>query len=256
MSSLFTADFLSPYGLQKLEGARRRKDWGEYVGRFLVLVYLLEARPHYCFGNPVFKWPDGNLRSPRAELVRACLEWCRVILMRDKEYVLATRVLLSVALPHARRLAIIRNNPTPLDVEKLLTECLCQLQLKAFFRWEEKCTDEMGPRLLEWAIRNLKFLRQDTEYIEALQFLYLDDGVTSVRQAQLREARTRFIKHGDTKRSERASRLLLPNSDQEGKFNHSQVKVDPLSACARFSYLHEPYAPIELLEFYSNFIKK
>lgn len=252
---MIRSSFLSPFGFQKLEKARKDKDWGEYVGRMYVLVRLIDARPHECFGSPRYEWPEGTLTSPRADLVRACLEWCREILMKEKEYILAARVILSIALPQVRQLVILKKNPTTFEVQTVLAECLSELQLRAFFRWEKSPTNDMGPRLLEWAIRNRKFLHQGTEYIEALQFLYLESGSTSVRQSQVREAHKRFIQNRDDIRTKQAAGLLLPNSGSRKEFSHTEVSVEPLSACVDLELLKLPYLPVEHQEYYESFIK-
>jgi hypothetical protein len=246
--------FLSPFGLQKLEQARARGDWGEYVGRMAALVCLIDARPWGIRGAPEYQWPEGTIRSPRAELVRACLEWCRRGLMPKEEHVLAVRVLVSVALPHARRLVIVRApNPTELDVRALLAECLAQLHIQAFLEWEKtRIGRDTGPRLLEWAIRALRFLRRDTEYVEALQFLYLESGDTLVRQAQLSAARRRFLKKPDPKRASLAAGLLLPNSDLRKDFVHSEVRIEPLSACPE--KLRVPYIAVEHDKYYQSLL--
>lgn len=247
---------ISPFGIQKMEKAREVGNWGEYVGRMTILVRLIDAQPHLVFGSHLFDWPEGSIRSPRAELVRACLEWCRVILMKEGEYILGVRVLLSIALPQVKQVIPLSHNPTEHDVRVVLAELLCGLQLKAFFRWEKDPRGDMGARLLEWVLRNKQFLHQDTEYIEALQFLYLTPSDVSVRQAQVREALRRFQKKSDTERAKQAAGLLLPNSDTGKEFDHSEVGLEPLSACVSLEILRLPYFPVEHLDYYEAFVVK
>lgn len=252
------ADFISPFGLRKLALAREKEAWGEYVGRLLVLVRLLDARPHRCFGSVVFQWPKGYVHGVRTELVLASMEWCNTTLIKEEQFILAARVLLSVALPQVRRIAVKRNDayPTEHGVRRLLAEVLSYLQVKAFHNWEKAPTGDTGPRMLEWAIQNLKFLHKDTSHLEALQFLYFDPGDTLVRQAMLSSAFKLLTSQKDDVRAARAQSLLLPLVDHSKSVKHGDHPITPLSACARLESLRVPYIPIESREYLKSFEQK
>jgi hypothetical protein len=153
--------------------------------------------------------------------------------MPASDYMLAVRVLATVALPQVRQIVVVvRNTPTEHEVLCVLAECLAELQLRAFYRWEKRtaASGDTGVRLLEWAIRTKRFLRLDTGLEEGLQLLYLRPPDTTLRQAHLREARKCFVRAQDNFRVKQVDGLLLPNTDTDEKFDHSEVV--PLSACA------------------------
>ena len=244
---------ISPFGLQKLKTAETR-DYGEYVSRLLVLVRLLDNRPYHSSGTVSFEWPKGRVYGYRSHLVLACMKWCRDFLVPNGKYILAVRVLLSVALPQVRRLKIF---PTPAypkehDVQCLLALVLSQLQIKAFLKWEQSRNDDLGPKMLEWAIRHLKFLGEKTEHLVALQYLYYDPGDNLVRQAMLSKAYDFFNREKDTVRIALVQSLLTPLADTSAKIT---ISIPPVSACVGLDLIKVPYVPIDTQQHERDFSK-
>jgi hypothetical protein len=245
---------ISPFGLEKLQQAET-KDYGEYVSRLQVLVRLLDNRPYHSFGTVTFVWPEGKVYGYRSQLVRACMHWCRQYLCKNNEYLLAARVLLSVALPQVRRIKVFPTAayPRELEVKRLLAHVLCKLHIKAFYRWEEERNDDLGPKMLEWAIRHLRFLGEPTERWTAMQYLYYDPQDNSMRQAMLRKARDYFERQKDTLRAARARSLILPLADAEAEIS---IFIEPVSACARLQFIKEPYVSLDTRQHKRDFTKK
>ena len=244
---------ISPFGLHKLLTAESR-DYAEYVSRLMVLVRLLDNRPYHSSGTVSFEWPKGKVYGYRSHLVLVCMKWCRDFLVKSEAYILAARVLLSVALPQVRRLKVF---PTPAypkehDVQCLLAFVLSQLQIKAFLKWEKSRNDDLGPKMLEWAIRHLTFLGEKTEHLVALQYLYYDPGDNLVRQAMLSKAYDFFYREKDTERIARTRSLLTPLADTSAEIT---ISIPPVSACVGLDLIKVPYIPIDTQQHERDFSK-